>query len=467
MDGMQKRRAFDVAALGRALGDAFGERVSRAPAVREQHGRDESAHPPAPPDYVVFARSTEDVAQAVGICADFRAPVIAFGAGTSLEGHVQAIHGGVSIDLAGMDRVIEVRPEDQDVTVEAGITRKALNHWLRDTGLFFPVDPGADATLGGMAATGASGTTTVRYGTMRENVLTAKVVLADGSVVTLGSRARKSSAGYDLLHLLVGSEGTLGIMTELTLRLHGRPEAVAAGVAPFATLEGLVEAVIEAIQCEVPLARIELLDHLAVMAVNAYAGLANTVAPTLFLEFHGSEPTIAHDLARFEEIARAHGCTGFEAATMAEGRAKLWKARHEALYAGRALNPGRIGLITDVCVPISKLAESILATRADLARSGIVAAIVGHVGDGNYHTTLWLDPDDEAGLERARGIIERMAERAIALGGTCTGEHGIGLGKMALLAREHGDSLAMMRAVKRALDPDNILNPGKVLAHPG
>ncbi len=457
-------RDFDSAALVAALREAFGERVSTAPAVREQHGRDESAHPVMPPDAVLFAESAGDVARAVRICAAHRAPVIAFGTGTALEGHVQAVRGGLTIDMSRMNRILEVVPEDQLAVVEAGTTRERLNAHLRDTGLFFPVDPGADASLGGMAATGASGTTTVRYGAMRENVLAMTVVTADGEIRRLGGRARKSSAGYDLVHLMIGSEGTLGIITDLTLRLHGIPEAIAAGVVAFDDLDRMVEAVTLAIQSEVPLARIELVDELAMTAINHFGGLDRPVKPHLFLEFHGFADTIGHDIRRFEEIAREFGGEAFEAETTTEGRNRLWKARHQLLHAARQLNPGRIGLITDVCVPISKLAESIRETRRDLAESGIVSAIVGHVGDGNYHTTLWIDPADEEGLARARGIIERMAERAIAAGGTITGEHGIGLGKMRLLAREHPSAIPLMRAVKKALDPLGILNPGKVLA---
>jgi len=457
------KRAFDLDALSIELGKILGDQLSTSQAIREQHGQDESFHPCAAPDLVAFAHNTEDVSKIVTLCAKYKAPVIAFGAGTALEGHVNAIHGGVCIDLSQMDAVVQVRPEDMDVTVQAGVKRRQLEEYLRDTGLHFPVDPGADATLGGMAATGASGTTTLRYGAMKENVLALKAVLADGSIVELGGRARKSSAGYDLLHLLVGSEGTLGIITELTLRLYGRPEVEASGVCAFDTVQNMVDAVTLAIQCEIPLARMELMDELAIFAVNHYAGLENEVAPTLFLEFHGTEASVADDQRRFAEIADELGGKGFKAATSPEERKKLWRARHEALYAAKALNPGKKGLITDVCVPISQLAQSIADTRQDFDEHGILAAVVGHVGDGNYHTTLWVEPGDEVALKTAEDAVNRMVERAIAAGGTCTGEHGIGLGKRQFLQEEHPSAMAMMRTIKTALDPDNIMNPGKVL----
>ncbi len=449
--------------LEKQLRALLGDRLSTAAAVREQHGHDESFHETAPPDMVAFARDTREVSQIVKACAAARTPVIAFGTGTALEGHVNAVQGGVCIDLSQMNRVLEVRPEDMDASVEAGVTRKQLEHELRATGLMFPVDPGADASLGGMAATGASGTTTLRYGAMRENVLAATVVLADGSIVELGSRARKSSAGYDLLHLIIGSEGTLGIITELTLRLYGRPEVEASGVVAFDTIENMVDAVTLAIQSEIPLARMELMDALAIYAVNEYAKLDNEVAPTLFLEFHGTEASVADDQRRFAQIADEFGGKGFRASASPEERKALWRARHEALYAAKAFNPGKKGLITDVCVPISKLAQSIADTRADFDEHGILAAIVGHVGDGNYHTTLWVEPGDAEALANAEAAVERMVERTLAVGGTCTGEHGIGLGKRRFLEREHASAMPMMRTIKTALDPDNIMNPGKVV----
>ncbi|PHS29524.1 MAG: FAD-binding oxidoreductase [Robiginitomaculum sp.] len=457
------KRVFDLDALSAELCDILGDRLSTSLSVREQHGQDESFHPCAAPDLVAFAHSTDEVSKIITLCAKYKAPVIAFGAGTALEGHVNAIQGGVCIDLSQMDAVVQVHAEDMDVTVQAGVKRRQLEEYLRDTGLHFPVDPGADATLGGMAATGASGTTTLRYGAMKENVLALKAVLADGSIVELGGRARKSSAGYDLLHLLVGSEGTLGIITELTLRLYGRPEVEASGVCAFDNLQNMVDAVTLAIQCEIPLARMELMDELAIYAVNHYAGLENEVAPTLFLEFHGTEASVADDQRRFAEIADELGGKGFKAATSPEERKKLWRARHEALYAAKALNPGKKGLITDVCVPISQLAQSLADTRKDFDDHGILAAAIGHVGDGNYHTTLWVEPGDDVALKIAQDAVKRMVERAIAMGGTCTGEHGIGMGKRLFLQEEHPSAMAMMRTIKAALDPDNIMNPGKVV----
>ncbi len=460
---MSEKRSFDLEALSNKLSQILGDRLSTAQAVRDQHGQDESFYPLAAPDLVAFVHSTEEVSQIVTQCAEHKAPVIAFGAGTALEGHVNAISGGVCIDMSQMDKVVEVRPEDMDVTVQAGVKRRQLDEYLRDTGLHFPVDPGADATLGGMAATSASGTTTLRYGAMRENVLSLTAVLADGSIVKMGSRARKSSAGYDLLHLLIGSEGTLGIITELTLRLYGRPEVEASGICAFDSVQSMVDAVTLAIQCEIPLARMELMDELAIYAVNLYAKLDNEVAPTLFLEFHGTEASVADDQKRFAEISSELGGKGFRASTSPEERKKLWRARHEALYAAKALNPGKKGLITDVCVPISKLAQSIADTRKDFDEHGILAAVIGHVGDGNYHTTLWVEPGDDAALKTAKGAVERMVERAIAVGGTCTGEHGIGIGKRLFLQKEHPSAMVMMRTIKTALDPDNIMNPGKII----
>ena len=459
-----RTRKFDLDRVSSELAAVFGERLSNVQAIRDQHGRDESAHPKAAPDLVVFAESTEEVSRAVKVCAAHKAPIIAFGAGTSLEGQVHAYQGGVSIDLSRMNAVIKVRPEDMDVTVEAGVTRLQLETYLRDTGLFFPVDPGADATLGGMAATGASGTTTLRYGAMRENVMAAKMVMADGSIIEVGGRSRKSSAGYDLMHLMIGSEGTLGIITELTLRLYGRPETVASGVCAFSSISDMVDAVTLAIQSEIPLGRMELLDEIAIFAVNHFSGLENEVAPTLFLEFQGTDASVAEDIRRFEEIAREFGGKGFEASTSQEDRNRLWRARHDALNAGKSFNPGKIGLITDVCVPVSRLAECIAATRKDFEDTGLMAAFVGHVGDGNFHTTIWVEPEDEAAIVLAHEVIARMSQRAILMDGTCTGEHGIGVGKIKYLEAEHPTSLPVMRAIKAALDPNNILNPGKIFS---
>ncbi|MGE4281699.1 MAG: FAD-binding oxidoreductase [Magnetospirillum sp.] len=441
----------------------FGDRLSLSAAVREHHGKDESHFPPCPPDAVVFALCTADVVFAVKACAAHQVPVIAFGTGTSLEGHIRAIQGGVCIDLNGMNQVLEVRPEDLDVTIQPGITRKQLNEYLRDSGLFFPIDPGADASLGGMAATRASGTNAVRYGTMRDNVLSLEVVLADGRVIRTASRARKSSAGYDLTRLFVGSEGTLGIITELTLRLHGIPEATSAAFCPFPDLESAVNTVILTIQSGIPVARVELMDAAMVDAVNRYSKTDHKVAPTLFFEFHGSEAGVQEQAERVQAIAAEFGADGFQWALAAEDRTKLWAARHSAYYAGINLQPGSRAYTTDACVPISQLAECLLETRAELDQSRLKSTIVGHVGDGNFHVLLLVDPnsaEDEAEAER---LNHRIVRRALRLGGTCTGEHGIGQGKMAFLAEEMGEALDVMRSVKAALDPMNILNPGKIV----
>ena len=425
-----------TAGLHRELHDRFGDRYSTAAAVRAHHGKDDSHHPPVPPDGVVFAESTEEVAFAVRACARHRTPVIPFGAGTSIEGHVQAVRGGISIDLGRMNRVLAVRPDDQDATVEAGVTRLRLDRELRGTGLFFPVDPGADATLGGMAATGASGTTTVRYGTMRDNVVSLTAVLASGEVVRTGGRARKSSAGYDLTRLLVGSEGTLGVITEITLRLHPVPEAMAAAVCSFPGLDEAVRSVVEAVQMGVPIARAELLDATAMRAVNLYSGLSYAETPTVFFEFHGSEDEVRAHGALVEEIGRGLGGAAFAYARRQEERARLWKARHDAYPAILALRPGCHGLTSDVCVPVSRLAECIAATRDDMRRASIPWGIVGHVGDGNFHAVFMIDPDSEAELAEAETINERIVRRALAMEGTCTGEHGIGMGKIGFLEEE-------------------------------
>ncbi len=441
----------------------FGERVSTAAAVREQHGRDESYHRPAPPDAVVFAQSTEEVSEIVRACAAATVPVIAFGTGTSLEGHVAALQGGVCIDLSQMNRVLRVSAADLDCTVEAGVTRKQLNEHLRDTGLFFPIDPGADASLGGMAATRASGTNAVRYGTMRENVLSLTVVLADGRVIRTARRARKSSAGYDLTRLFVGSEGTLGVITEVTLRLYGIPEAIMAAVCPFPSVEAAVDTVVATIQAGVPVARIELLDAKQMDAVNRYAKLDYAVAPTLFFEFHGTPQGVAEQVAQAKEFAAEQGGTQFRWASTQEERSKLWQARHDAYYAALATRPGAKGWATDVCVPISRLAECIAETKRDLDQSFVTAVLVGHVGDGNFHLAFILDPDRPDELAEASRLNDRMVQRAIAMDGTCTGEHGVGYGKMDFLIAEHGDAISVMRSIKRALDPDNIMNPGKIV----
>ena len=442
----------------------FGERASTSAAVREQHGRGEGWFPAEPPDLVVFAQTTEEVADIVSLCAEHKVPVIPFGTGTSLEGHVGAKRGGVSIDLSGMDQVLAVNDEDLDCRVQAGVTRKALNEHLRDTGLFFPIDPGADASLGGMAATRASGTNAVRYGTMRENILGLTVVLADGRVIRTGGRARKSAAGYDLTRLFVGSEGTLGIITEVQLRLYGIPEAISSAVCQYPDLESAVNTVILTIQSGIPVARIELLDDIQMQACIDYSGLDGFEGkPTLFFEFHGTEASAQEQAEQVSAISDELGGSAFAWSTRSEDRSKLWQARHDAYYAAKALAPGKAGMATDACVPISRLAECILETQRDVAESGLVAPIVGHVGDGNFHLVLLFDPEDKEEMGRAKDLVDRLNHRAIAYGGTCTGEHGIGQGKMGFLTAEHGDAVAVMRTIKQAMDPDNILNPGKIV----
>ena len=439
----------------------LGDRVSAAEAVREHHSHGEDTHPPALPDLVCFPQSTEEVSRIVKISAQHGLPIVPFGAGTSLEGHVQALHGGISIDMRQMNRILRISVDDMDVTVEAGVTRKQLQKSLDNTGLTFFIDPGADATLGGMAATRASGTTAVKYGTMRENVLGLTVVLADGRAIETGTRARKSSAGYDLTRLFVGSEGTLGVITEVTLRLHAQPEAATAAICPFETIEDAVKTVIEAIQLGVSVARIEFMDDRQVDAVNRHSHLGLLVKPTLLFEFHGVSQASVEEAARMaEQLANEHGGLGFQwQSTLAE-RERLWKARHDVYYATRALRPGSNVLTTDVCVPISRLAECIVATRADLEHASFPAVMVGHVGDGNFHVQCLLGADE---MVEANAFAERLVERALAMGGTCSGEHGVGLGKKKYLTAEHGEALEVMRTLKRALDPDNRMNPGKVL----
>jgi D-lactate dehydrogenase (cytochrome) len=456
-------RAPPDRSLLNSLRQLLGDRLSTSAAVCAQHGRDESYHQPHAPDAVAFVHSTEEVAAIVSLCAARKVPVIAFGTGTSLEGHVAALRGGVCIDLSQMNRVLVVHAEDLDTTVEAGVTRKQLNEYLRDTGLFFPIDPGADASLGGMAATRASGTNAVRYGTMRENVLALTVVLADGRVIRTARRARKSAAGYDLTRLFVGSEGTLGIITEVTLRLYGIPEAISAAVCPFPSLEAAVDTVILTIQSGVPVARIELLDEAQIAAINKYSKLDHRVAPTLFFEFHGSEASVAEQAETVKSIAADHGGDDFRWATTAEERSRLWQARHDAYYAALALRPGSKGWATDVCVPISRLAECIAETKRDLAGSLIPSALVGHVGDGNFHLVFMIDPNRPEEIAEAGRLNERIVARALAMDGTSTGEHGVGYGKMDFMLAEHGDALDVMRTIKIALDPGNILNPGKIV----
>jgi D-lactate dehydrogenase (cytochrome) len=448
----------------RELKNLLGNRASDSAAVREHHSKGESYHTPAAPDVVCFPASTEEVAAILKISQRFQIPVVPFGAGSSLEGHVQALRGGITIDVRDLNRVLRVGVEDLDATVEAGVTRLQLTKALRNTGLAFPIDPGADATIGGMAATRASGTTAVRYGTMRENVLALTVVLADGRVIKTGTRARKSSAGYDLTRLFVGSEGTLGVITEVTVRLHPLPESVSAAVCSFESIEGAVDTVIAVIQLGLPVARIELLDEAQVDAVNRYSKTSYAVAPTLLFEFHGdNERHVQEQAETAQSIAADHGGKGFEWATRPEDRERLWQARHHAFYAALALRPGSLAWTTDVCVPISRLAQCVVETKADHASVTFPVCLVGHAGDGNFHLIYMLDPANKAELDEARRLNDRMITRALALEGTCSGEHGVGFGKMQYLAAEHGEALDVMRAVKRALDPDNRMNPGKIV----
>jgi D-lactate dehydrogenase (cytochrome) len=447
-----------------SLSRHFGPRFSCGDSVRLQHGRDESIHEPAPPDAVVMAESTEEVALVVALCARHGVPVIPYGVGSSVEGHVLAPAGGVSLDLSGMNRILAIHADDGDAVVEAGVTRKQLNDALKGTGLFFPIDPGADATLGGMAATRASGTNAVRYGTMKDNVLATTTVLADGRVMKTGGRARKSSAGYDLTRLLVGSEGTLGIMTELTVKLYPIPEAISAAVCTFPDIAAAVQVVIQTIQLGVPVARIELLDALSLQAINRFSKTTLAEAPTLFFEFHGSPAGVAEQAETVQAIAAALGGAGFQWATRPEERSRLWQARHDAYFACLQLKPGCRCFPTDVCVPISRLAGCIAETQADIAQVSIPIALFGHVGDGNFHLVVLVDRDNPRDMAEAAWISERVVERAMAMEGTCTGEHGIGLGKRKYLVPEHGAvAVDAMRALKTALDPHNLLNPGKVL----
>ncbi|ALF87175.1 MULTISPECIES: FAD-binding oxidoreductase [Ralstonia solanacearum species complex] len=448
-----------------ALRARFGERVSTSDAVRAHHGRDESAYDPMLPDAVVFARTTEEVVAVAKLCHAHEIPLIPFGAGSSLEGHLLAVAGGLTLDLSQMNRVLSVHPEDLTVTVEPGVTRKQLNAEIRDTGLFFPIDPGADASIGGMCATRASGTNAVRYGTMRENVLNLTVVTADGRVIKTANRARKSSAGYDLTRLFIGSEGTLGIITGITLKLVPQPEAVSAAVCAFPSMGDAVSAVIDTIQMGVPVARVEFVDALAIRAINRYDKLSLPELPTLFFEFHGSGHSVQEQAETVQAIAAEHRGQGFEWATRPEDRSRLWNARHNAYFAFLQLKPGCRAVTTDVCVPISRLAECVIETEQDLLASPLKlpAPIVGHVGDGNFHVALLIDPDRPEELEEAERINRRIVARAIAMDGTCTGEHGVGLHKMDFLVAEHGnDAIDLMRSVKQALDPKHILNPGKI-----
>jgi D-lactate dehydrogenase (cytochrome) len=441
----------------------LADRVSTSAAVCEHHGKDESSFTPMPPDAVVFPHSTEEVAAVVKLCAVHGVPMIPYGAGSSLEGHLLALHGGVSIDLSQMNQVIAVHAEDLDVVVQAGITRKALNTYLRDTGLFFPIDPGADASIGGMTATRASGTNAVRYGTMKENVLALTVVLADGRIIHTGRRTRKSSAGYDLTRLFVGSEGTLAVITEITVRLHPQPEAVSTALCAFPSVEAAAQAVIQTIQLGIPVARVELVDALSVRAINAHSKLGLREVPTLFFEFHGTPAGVQEQAQTVQELALEHGGMDFEWATDPEQRNRLWTARHNAYFACLQLRPGSRSVTTDVCVPISRLAECIAETTRDIEQASMPIPLLGHVGDGNFHLLILADPESKAEMAEAEAINHRLVHRAIAMDGTCTGEHGIGVGKIEFMREEHGDAVEVMRAIKRALDPGNLLNPGKII----
>ncbi|HEY5007011.1 MAG TPA: FAD-linked oxidase C-terminal domain-containing protein [Caulobacteraceae bacterium] len=456
----------ELEALFGRLTEVFGERVTAAGLAREHHAQDEGYHRAGVPDLVAFPASTEEVAKAVALCDAARCPVIAWGAGTSLEGNGLASQGGLCLDLSRMTAVIGIQPQDLSATVQAGVRREQLNAELKGTGLYFPIDPGADATLGGMAATRASGTNAVKYGTMRANVLSCTVVMADGQVVRTARRAPKSAAGYDLTALMVGSEGTLGVITELTVRLYPLPEAVTALICPFESIEGAVQAVIAAIQLGLGAARLEFLDAAMMTAVNLYEKTAYAETPTLFVEFHGSPASVPGQVAAFEDFIGSFGGVVALRATLPEDRTALWTARHHALYAARALQPGASGVITDVCVPISRLADCLLETRADLDASSLTATVVGHVGDGNFHCLILVDPDDIAQVAEAEALHQAMARRAIGMDGTCTGEHGVGLGKRELLVEELGSAIPVMAAIKAALDPHDILNPGKILPSP-
>jgi D-lactate dehydrogenase (cytochrome) len=458
------RNRTGVEAATAALAAKFGNRLVTSLAVRQQHANTLTWIENQPPDAVVFPQSAEDVADAVRICAQYRVPVIPYGTGTSLEGHINAPYGGVCLDFRDMNRVLAVHAEDLDCVVEPGVTRKQLNEHLRDQGLFFPIDPGADASIGGMASTRASGTNAVRYGTMKDNVMALKVVLANGETITTARRAKKSAAGYDLTRLFVGAEGTLGVITEVTVKLHGIPEQIAGGVCPFPSVEAACQATIATIQSGIPVARIELLDALQVKAANAYSKLGLPETPMLFLEFHGTEAGVKEQSERFGEISADLGGGPFRWTANAEERTKLWQARHDAYWACVGLRPGAKAFATDVCVPLSRLAECVTETQRDIADNKLVAPIVGHVGDGNFHVSVLLDMDDPAEVAAAKKFNERLVARALAMEGTCTGEHGVGQGKMKYLAAEHGPALDVMRTLKHALDPQDLMNPGKIVA---
>lgn len=453
--------SIDAALL--ELSTLLGNRLSQSKPDLAQHGLSETHFAACPPDAVAYPQDTAEVSALVKICAAHGCPVVGWGAGTSLEGHALAINGGVVVDFSKMARILTVHSGDMDVVVQPGLTREALNEELRATGLFFPIDPGANASLGGMAATRASGTTAVRYGTMRDNVMALEVVLADGRIIRTGSRARKSAAGYDLTGLMVGSEGTLGLITELTLRLAGQPEAITSAVCAFETMEAAVNAVIATIQLGIPMARIEFVDAQTAAAFNSYAGADFPLKPHLMVEFHGSDTSAAEDAARFGEIVHDFGGLGFEWSAKGEDRRALWAMRHNAFYACLALRPGARAVVTDICVPISKLARAVEETRADIAASGLDGPILGHVGDGNFHAILLVDPANQMEMDIAQNLSNRLGKRALEMGGTITGEHGIGMGKLGMMQAEHGEAWDVMGALKRALDPNNILNPGKIV----
>ena len=459
---MFNRKSIDQAVA--VLKQKFGDRLSQNETVRSQHSHTTSRIPQQLPDAVIFAQSAEEVAEIISKCHEHECPVIAFGVGSSLEGHVNAPHGGICIDMNGMDKVIKVNPEDMDVVIQPGVTREALNEYLRDTGLFFPIDPGANASLGGMAATRASGTNAVRYGTMKDNILALQAVLPDGRLIRTGGRARKSSAGYDLTRLMIGSEGTLGVITEITLKLQGIPEMIAGGVCSFPSIKAACQAVIQTIQYGIPVARIELLDELQIKASNAYSGLSLPVTPLLLLEFHGTEKSVAEQAEQFTMIAEEHTDEEFVWTTDPTERKKLWKARHDAYYATMALIPGAVGVSTDVCVPISQLADCVEETRVDLEENGLISTLIGHVGDGNFHCLPICMPDDQEAQEKITAFTKRLSERALKFGGTCTGEHGIGQGKQSYLRSELGEAVSVMESIKNTIDPKGIMNPGKIFS---
>lgn len=459
---MFERQSIDQAVA--VLKQKFGDRLSQSESVRSHHSHTTSRIPQQLPDAVVFAQSAEEVSEIISVCHETRCPVIAFGVGSSLEGHVNAPYGGVCIDMNGMDKILQVNAEDMDVVIQPGVTREALNEHLRDTGLFFPIDPGANASLGGMAATRASGTNAVRYGTMKDNILALEAVLPDGRIIRTGARARKSSAGYDLTRLLIGSEGTLGVITELTVKLQGIPEMIAGGTCSFPSIKAACQAVIQTIQYGIPVARIELLDELQIKACNAYSGLSLPSTPLLLLEFHGTEQSVAEQADQFKMIASDHTDQEFIWTTDPAERKKLWKARHDAYYATMAMMPGAVGQSTDVCVPISRLAECVEETRLDIEQTGLISTIIGHVGDGNFHCLPMCMPDDHETQDKISAFTKRLSQRALDFGGTCTGEHGIGQGKQSYLRAELGEAVGVMKSIKQTIDPKGIMNPGKIFS---